>query len=81
MADHPDDVRLTLLEKVDLIPGYLSVCALQRCRWHFSREHRCKRIWCPCRPCNSEEDGDEVLDAANAVRRPTSATPICEYRC
>lgn len=27
MADHPDDVRLTLLEKADLIPGYLSVLA------------------------------------------------------
>lgn len=84
MADHPDDVRLTLLEKADLIPGYLSVLATalySAVAGIFSREHRCKRIWCPCRPCNSEEDGDEVLDAANAVRRPTSATPICEYRC
>ncbi|KAF4168957.1 hypothetical protein CNMCM6936_000368 [Aspergillus lentulus] len=27
MADHPDNLRLTLLEKADLIPGYLSVLA------------------------------------------------------
>ncbi|KAF7115912.1 hypothetical protein CNMCM5793_003655 [Aspergillus hiratsukae] len=27
MADHPDSVHLTLLEKADLIPGYLSVLA------------------------------------------------------